>query len=45
MFAAPIVCFLVEDDMAIDVNVKVPLLKTFHEKLDLKKGWKIDGKL
>lgn len=32
----------VEDDMTIDPNVKVPLLRSFHEKL-LLKDWNFDG--
>ncbi|CUM65746.1 uncharacterized protein PRCAT00003394001 [Priceomyces carsonii] len=32
----------VEDDMTIEPNVKVPLLRSFHEKLNLEK-WSFDG--
>lgn len=32
----------VEDDMTIDPEIKVPLLRTFHEKLALK-SWTFDG--
>lgn len=33
----------IEDDMAVDVGVKVPLLTSFYEKLDLQEGWSVDG--
>lgn len=33
----------IEDDMTIDeTNVKIPLLRSFHEKLDIE-GWSFDG--
>ncbi|KRZ99846.1 uncharacterized protein AC631_04403 [Debaryomyces fabryi] len=32
----------VEDDMSIDPEIKVPLLRTFHDKLNLK-DWSFDG--
>mmetsp|Transcript_24896 Transcript_24896/g.64850 ORF Transcript_24896/g.64850 Transcript_24896/m.64850 type:complete len:419 (+) Transcript_24896:46-1302(+) len=32
----------VEDDMTIDNKVKIPLLRTFHQKLD-EPGWTFDG--
>lgn len=32
----------VEDDMSLDPKIKVPLLRSFHEKLNLK-NWSFDG--
>lgn len=32
----------VEDDMSIDSKIKIPLLRSFHEKLELK-DWTFDG--